>query len=1187
MLTTGGFITTAREGRLPEPRLPHIPLPVQPHAATVSRSSGNSNRSSSSHSNSAVSATQKKKLSLERLMRHKNNLAIKKAAQNAMSGIGGSASSSAPKIKNSKKSLSHSAVLSMAGVGMDSSMCFTTKHGKSKDKVKPKIPPTPPGTNRFLNPSMLAPDKQQQFLNKTCSLPRHGTPSVGASSLALPPPPKLKIPTPKMKQPEFSTDVLPLPKEDLKEQQERKLQIQKKEEKQKELALAAKNGMLESLVTQPSREEETEVKSDTGQFPEISAMPAVMSHHDLINKLKKDKKEKESKKELKKVKDVRKDKDKRDKDKHEVKKEKGIKKKEDKGKLKERKGEKKKEKEAKKIKDGSKKEKEKDKDVKKTKDSKKNKEGKSKEKDPLKKDKELKKKKKPSVSGSPSMKSPPHPPPSKVHMNITENNSAAPPFMDSLHSNNTRQTPPVSLPVDLNLSSSTTSTETSVLSNPISPEANKSKLCVFKKTSKAHKDSSAASLHDSIRPALAANQTVVSSPIYKSFPPAVNQSLDLSADLSGVISSPSILETPTFVRPKKRKRPDDKLSSPNAQKAPKTKKIKREKNVGPPKGRSPKRSTPVPQLDAAPADIASDHKIESFTQGSKFMGLSNWDTRPPTPDILDTASNKAPLTPGMHPYNSHPLDQAIPPPLNFSSANLNMEPFGGGPHFSEHMERPVTPGQNLAPPMRLFDTNNSAAAAFAGSIPTRLPSPALQICSPHVPEFEPTAGKELLLAASHNTIIDVDKKKKEKEHRKERKEKIKKKKEKKDKAKLEKKLKEKGKKERKKKKCTGSPGAAVVPTSGLPGVGGARDDHATTASADHHHPSVSAAPTHHQHPPSTPKLVIKRSEATTASSSSHTASSFSVSATPAGSNTGLSKDDKPGSPELAKISALITRPPKVHSSSSSKEKTKSSSGSSSRGTSKEPAANLPVSSSNIGGGVAVASGGGGFGGHGSNSSAATFPSFLQPAAKPTDVVSIPSLKIKEVKSISGSGVKDREFSGRVHDSPAVATESAAVAAVSSMPLVPPLKIKNTGPPDDKQGSSKKSTVFGGTESHRASKPSKKHRPVPEATAAAVSGPQAPSSGSMVDSVESIGHFVDDHGNEVWICPTCGKQDDGSPMIGCDTCDDWYHWVCVGIQVPPNEAENWYCPRCLAQHKQRNIIMSSKHDKKKHHHRKKK
>lgn len=36
-------------------------------------------------------------------------------------------------------------------------------------------------------------------------------------------------------------------------------------------------------------------------------------------------------------------------------------------------------------------------------------------------------------------------------------------------------------------------------------------------------------------------------------------------------------------------------------------------------------------------------------------------------------------------------------------------------------------------------------------------------------------------------------------------------------------------------------------------------------------------------------------------------------------------------------------------------------------------------------------------------------------------------------------------------------------------------------------------------------------------------------------------FKDADGNEVWICPGCGSQDDGSPMIGCDGCDAWYHW----------------------------------------------
>jgi hypothetical protein len=30
-------------------------------------------------------------------------------------------------------------------------------------------------------------------------------------------------------------------------------------------------------------------------------------------------------------------------------------------------------------------------------------------------------------------------------------------------------------------------------------------------------------------------------------------------------------------------------------------------------------------------------------------------------------------------------------------------------------------------------------------------------------------------------------------------------------------------------------------------------------------------------------------------------------------------------------------------------------------------------------------------------------------------------------------------------------------------------------------------------------------------------------------------------NQLWICPSCNRHDDSAPMIGCDSCDDWYHW----------------------------------------------
>merc|ERR1712241_1107826 len=63
--------------------------------------------------------------------------------------------------------------------------------------------------------------------------------------------------------------------------------------------------------------------------------------------------------------------------------------------------------------------------------------------------------------------------------------------------------------------------------------------------------------------------------------------------------------------------------------------------------------------------------------------------------------------------------------------------------------------------------------------------------------------------------------------------------------------------------------------------------------------------------------------------------------------------------------------------------------------------------------------------------------------------------------------------------------------------------------------------------------------------------------------ETVGSYTDDAGNKAWICPACGKQDDGSPMIGCDQCDDWYHWLCVGINSEPSENQDWFCTRCMA------------------------
>ncbi|KAH8283413.1 hypothetical protein KR054_010835, partial [Drosophila jambulina] len=61
-------------------------------------------------------------------------------------------------------------------------------------------------------------------------------------------------------------------------------------------------------------------------------------------------------------------------------------------------------------------------------------------------------------------------------------------------------------------------------------------------------------------------------------------------------------------------------------------------------------------------------------------------------------------------------------------------------------------------------------------------------------------------------------------------------------------------------------------------------------------------------------------------------------------------------------------------------------------------------------------------------------------------------------------------------------------------------------------------------------------------------------------------YVDAEGNRIWICPACGKVDDGSAMIGCDGCDAWYHWICVGITIAPKDNDDWFCRVCITKKK---------------------
>ncbi|EFP04067.1 hypothetical protein CRE_27660 [Caenorhabditis remanei] len=49
--------------------------------------------------------------------------------------------------------------------------------------------------------------------------------------------------------------------------------------------------------------------------------------------------------------------------------------------------------------------------------------------------------------------------------------------------------------------------------------------------------------------------------------------------------------------------------------------------------------------------------------------------------------------------------------------------------------------------------------------------------------------------------------------------------------------------------------------------------------------------------------------------------------------------------------------------------------------------------------------------------------------------------------------------------------------------------------------------------------------------------------------------------EIWVCPVCSvAYTVGANMVGCDQCQDWFHWHCVGITAEPTDSK-WFCNRC--------------------------
>lgn len=66
--------------------------------------------------------------------------------------------------------------------------------------------------------------------------------------------------------------------------------------------------------------------------------------------------------------------------------------------------------------------------------------------------------------------------------------------------------------------------------------------------------------------------------------------------------------------------------------------------------------------------------------------------------------------------------------------------------------------------------------------------------------------------------------------------------------------------------------------------------------------------------------------------------------------------------------------------------------------------------------------------------------------------------------------------------------------------------------------------------------------------------------------------------ESWKCPICFDSSTELVSICCDSCDVWYHMVCVGVLKEPAKNERWFCPPCVSSQQSSRKSSSKKKDK---------
>ncbi|VDM17982.1 unnamed protein product [Hydatigera taeniaeformis] len=56
----------------------------------------------------------------------------------------------------------------------------------------------------------------------------------------------------------------------------------------------------------------------------------------------------------------------------------------------------------------------------------------------------------------------------------------------------------------------------------------------------------------------------------------------------------------------------------------------------------------------------------------------------------------------------------------------------------------------------------------------------------------------------------------------------------------------------------------------------------------------------------------------------------------------------------------------------------------------------------------------------------------------------------------------------------------------------------------------------------------------------------PPTTQIIAASAGTSYYFNNAGEQIWLCPICRNEDDGNLMVGCDSCDDWYHSIIMSF-----------------------------------------